>query len=79
MTNFSRLHFLGWGVEIVRASNFLTNQLIHSRKTSSNPEEEEEVTWAARHGLGNMAINDILLLQNSCHIMLENYLRVRQK
>ena len=68
-------HVLGWVVELVRASHSLINEIVGLR-----PEEQkQQPTWAERHGLGAMAVNDALLLQHGVHVVMRKYFEVNHK
>lgn len=61
-------HLLGWGVEMVRASDVVFRQTM-----SIGREGRKESHWAGKHDLGEMAFNDAIFLQNSVHVLLQHY------
>jgi len=65
----NKAHLLGWGVELVRASNALMAETMGLREVA------REHSWSQRHDLGPEAFNDALLLLNAPHILLQTYFR----
>lgn len=65
----TQAHILGWGVEMLRGANTLIKDIIEP------PPPKETPTWAEKHNLGNMAINDALFLQNGIHVLLKHYFK----
>eukprot|EP00095_Tigriopus_kingsejongensis_P008642 maker-scaffold426_size175065-snap-gene-0.46 protein:Tk08642 transcript:maker-scaffold426_size175065-snap-gene-0.46-mRNA-1 annotation:"farnesyl pyrophosphate synthase" len=66
--SMKQAHILGWGVEMLRGANYMF-------KTIITPTEDDPSTWADKHRLGQMAINDALFLQNGVHVLLQHFFR----
>jgi len=82
------VHALGWSVELLRASQFVTSDTIgltdtrchvnHKHTLSQTPKTPVtsggDPTWAEKHQLGSRAFNDALLLQTGAHELIrQNY------
>ncbi|TRY79834.1 hypothetical protein TCAL_05808 [Tigriopus californicus] len=67
--SMTQAHILGWGVEMIRGSNTLIKSLIDP------PGPKDTPTWSEKHGLGNMAFNDALFLQNGIHVLLKHFFK----
>ena len=74
--DMNQAHILGWCVELVRAASFVTTQTIAMDNTvryGRTNTQKEQVTWADRHKLGNMAFNDALLIERGVFVLLKHY------
>lgn len=56
-------HVLGWCVEMVRAASIVATDTIDMKNS----------TWAEKHGQGNKAFNDALLIERGIYVLLKNY------
>jgi farnesyl diphosphate synthase len=70
----TQAHVLGWVVELVRASHSLINEIVGLKRAKD--QQPKQTTWAEKHGLGSMAVNDALLLQHGVHVVMRNYFMV---